>query len=61
MAERKRGRPPLSESARKRHKREREHLKLYLGQYTAEWNRVKERMGFSHDFEVARYLLEFEK
>jgi hypothetical protein len=61
MAEQKRGRPALSDSVKKKRKRERAKMKVYVGQYISDWNCLKERMGFSHDFEVARYLLEFEK
>ena len=61
MSDRKRGRPALSDSVKKKRKRERAKMKVYLGQYITEWNLLKERMRFSHDFEVARYLLEFEK
>jgi hypothetical protein len=63
MAEQKRSRPALSDSVKKKRKRERAKMKVhvYLGQHIVDWNCLKERMGFSHDFEVTRYLLEFEK
>lgn len=65
MASRKRGRPfgaqlTLSERKERKRKSERERSreKIFIGEHSERWNRLKDQLKFTFNFELARFLLD---
>lgn len=65
MASRKRGRPfgtqlTLSERKERKRKSERERSreKIYIGEHSERWNRLKDQLKFTFNFELAGFLLD---
>lgn len=65
MASRKRGRPfgtqlTLSERKERKRKSERERSreKIYIGEHSERWNRLKDQLMFTFNFELAGFLLD---